>query len=64
MELRKERDTMVREILKEIDGAISDYAKKNGYTIIINSRVLLYGQTEDDLTQAILTILNSNYNKK
>ncbi len=56
--LRQERDQMVREILKEIDGVIKDYGSKNGYTIILNDHVLLYKEKSLDVTNDILEILN------
>ncbi len=57
--LGQQRDGMLREILKEIEGVVEKYAKGNGYTMILNDRVLLYGQEQDDLTDEILKILNS-----
>ena len=57
--LGQQRDKMLREILKEIEGVVEKYAKGNGYTMILNDRVLLYGQKQDDLTDEILKILNS-----
>ncbi|NQT95686.1 MAG: OmpH family outer membrane protein [Candidatus Omnitrophica bacterium] len=63
-ELRRERDTMVREILKEIDVVIKDYAKKNGYTIVLNSRILVYAEEGYDITREIVNILNSRYRRK
>ena len=44
---------------KKIEGVVEKYAKGNGYTMILNDRVLLYGQKQDDLTDEILKILNS-----
>jgi len=61
--LRKERDDMVRDILKEIDSIIKDYADSKGYTMILNRRVLIYGQEKDDISQEILEIINSRYKK-
>jgi len=63
-ELRGQRDDMVRDILKEIDTIIKDYAKKNAFTIVLNSRVLVYAQEQQDITREILNILNSKYRKK
>lgn len=62
--LRGERDDMVRDILKEIDSVIKDYAMRSGYTMILNSRVLIYAQKQYDITQEIINILNSKYKKK
>jgi len=60
----QQRDRMMREILKEIEAVIEKYAKENGYTIILNDRILLYSQKEYDLTDRILKILNSKYKRR
>jgi len=57
-ELKQERDGMVRDILQEIDKIIQDYGKKNGYTAILNDRVVVYGNETIDITQDIIDILN------
>lgn len=57
-DLRKERDEKIKEILKDIEKAIREYAQKEGYTFIFNDRVLLYSAKEADLTDKILEILN------
>lgn len=61
--LGQQKDKMVREILKEIDAVIEKYAKDNSYAMILNKdkRILLYGHTQDDITDEILKILNSKY---
>lgn len=64
VDLRRERDTMVREILKEIDKVIQEYGEKNGYDLILNDRVLLYGAGGLDLTDEILKVLNESYKNK
>jgi outer membrane protein len=63
-ELRRERDTMAREILKEIDKVIREYAEEKGYHLILNDRILLYGDPEFDITDEILKTLNSEYLKE
>ena len=63
-ELRRERDSIVRDILKEIDEIISDYGNKQGYSLILNDRVLLYGRQDMDITGQIIQILNERYKKK
>ena len=62
--LQRERDDMVREILKEIDGVIKEYASKNGFTVVLNNRVLVYAEEQNDITKEILNILNSKYRRK
>jgi outer membrane protein len=63
-DLRKERDSLVREILQEIDTVIQEVGKKDGYTFILNDRVLLYKEKPHDLTDKIINILNERYQKK
>ncbi len=61
--LTKERDDMVRDILREMNDTIKEYGEKNGYSIILNDRVLLYGKKTIDLTDEIIKILNDSYKK-
>lgn len=61
--LRKERDDMARQILKEIKDTIDEVGKKEGYLLILDSRAILYGREGDDLTNGILKTLNDKYVK-
>jgi outer membrane protein len=61
--LTKERDDMVKDILKEMNSVIQEYGKNQGYSIILNDRVLLYGDPAEDLTDKIIKILNDSYKK-
>ena len=63
-ELSKERDAMVTDIVKEIDKVIQDYGKQNGYTVILNDRVLVYGESALDITEEMIGILNKTAGKK
>jgi len=56
--LTKERNEKIRDILLEIEKIVSDFAEKEKYEIILNDRVLIYGDPAHDLTEQILTILN------
>lgn len=58
-ELTKERNEKIREVLLEIEKIVSNYAKKNAYTVILNDRVLIYGDPSMDLTAQILKELNT-----
>ncbi len=60
-DLTRERDNMVKDILKEMSDVIKEYGEKNGFSIILNDRVLLYGDPGMDLTNEIVTILNDKY---
>lgn len=62
--LRKERDGMVRDILKEIEVVIQDFGKAQGYGYIFNDRVLVYKSEGNDLTAQVIKVLNDNYTKK
>ena len=62
--LRKERDGMVRDILKEIEVVIQDFGKAQGYSFIFNDRVLVYKSEGADLTNQVIKVLNDNYAKK
>ena len=62
--LRRERDGMVRDILKEIETVIQDYGKAQGYSYIFNDRVLVYKSEGGDLTNQVIKVLNDSYEKK
>lgn len=62
-DLRKQRDEKIREVLLEIEKVVSDYAQKEGFTFVLNDRVLIYGNKGGDITEPILKILNDNYSK-
>ncbi len=62
--LRKERDGMVRDILKEIEVVIQDFGKAQGYNFIFNDRVLVYKSEGNDLTAQVIKVLNDGYTSK
>lgn len=57
-ELLKERNDMLGGILKDIEKVVTDYAKEAGYDIVLNSRMLLYGDQQYDLTAEVMKRLN------
>ena len=61
LDLRKERDDRLKEILQDIEKVIQSYAQKNQYDFILNDRVLLYGAASADVTQDIIDLLNNQY---
>lgn len=63
-DLKKERDKVVREILEEIDKVIQEYGRKEGYFLILNDRVLLFGDKQAELSDEVLKILNQRYKKE
>jgi Skp family chaperone for outer membrane proteins len=52
---------MVKDIIKEMSDVIKEYGEKNGYSIIVNDRVLLYGDPGMELTNEIIKLLNDKY---
>lgn len=58
-DLRKEQDERMKEILKDIEGAIKQYSVSQGYTLVFNDRVLVYQDNKLDITDKIIRILAS-----
>lgn len=57
-ELMKERNDRLAVIMKDIEGVVTVYAKESGYDMVMNSRALLYGAEQYDLTKEVLSRLN------
>ena len=57
-ELMKERNDKLGGILKDIEKIVTDYSKEAGYDLILDSRMLLYGKENYDLTGEVLKRLN------
>ncbi len=62
-QLAKKRDDKVREILSEIQKVVSDLAKREGYTYVLNDRVMIYGGPQFNVTDEVLKTLNDSYKK-
>lgn len=62
-DLTKERNEKIQELLLEIEDIISTFAEKEKYSVILNDRVLIYGNPNLELTEQILKILNENESK-
>ena len=60
-DLRKQRDVMVRDILKEIETVIQDFGKAQSYSFIFNDRVLVFKSEGSDLTAQVIKTLNDGY---
>jgi Skp family chaperone for outer membrane proteins len=58
--LRKEQEDKMKEILKDIEGAVKTYSEKEGFTLVFNDRVLVYQSKTMDITDKIIGILNKN----
>ncbi|MBF0253939.1 MAG: OmpH family outer membrane protein [Candidatus Omnitrophica bacterium] len=57
--LRRERDAMIRDILKEIDEIVQKYGQDKGYDYIFNDRVLLFKKEQNDISAEITDLLNA-----
>ena len=62
-ELSKKRDDKVREILTEIQGIVGNIAKTDGYTYVLNDRVMIYGDPQFNITDEVSKALNDSYKK-
>jgi outer membrane protein len=62
-DLVRERNQMAKTILDEIEQTVTDYAKANAFSLIVDQRSLLYGQEAYDLTDELLKVLNARYAK-
>ena len=63
-DLKTASDEKMKELLDDINKAVSNYAKKNGFDMILNKGALLYGIEAADITKEITDILNKGYKKK
>ena len=62
-DLRKEQDESMKEIFKDIEEAVKQYAEKEGYTLVFNDRVFVYQTKNMDITDKVMNILNKSYKK-
>jgi Skp family chaperone for outer membrane proteins len=53
-----------KEILKEIEDTVKQHAEKEGYSLVMDDRVLIYETKSMDITDKIIEILNKGYVKK
>jgi outer membrane protein len=60
-DVKREGDQMVRGILREIETAVKDYGQKEGYALILNNKNVIYAADEYDITEKIISLLNSKY---
>jgi len=58
-ELIKERNEKVSEILADIQKVVEAYSKQETFDVMLNSRMLLYGNEQLDVTEEILKRLNT-----
>lgn len=63
-DIKKERDEKMKSIVEDIDKVVDDYAKENGFDLVVNSNAILYGAKTMDITSQILSISNKKYKAK
>jgi outer membrane protein len=64
LDLRKQRDDRLKEVLQDIEDVIEGIAKQKGYDFIFNDRMLLYSNKSLDISKDVLQSLNDNYKNK
>jgi Skp family chaperone for outer membrane proteins len=64
LEIRKDEDRILREILKDIEKASIEIRKKKKLTYIIDDRLVIDGPKEMDLTTEVIKLLNERYKGK
>ena len=64
IDLKKERDKKMEEIVDDINKVIKDYARKNGFDLVVNQNTVLYGAKSMDITSQILKEVNKQYKKR
>lgn len=62
-DLRKDQGDKMKELLKDIENAVKQYAEKEGYTMVFNDRVLIYQAKDMDITDKVVAILSKSYKK-
>lgn len=62
--LSRERDQIAKGLFKDIERALGSFAEEKGYSIILNSRSLLYGRQVYDVTDEVVAYLNSGSRKR
>ena len=60
-DLMRQRNEIIEGILQEINKIIEDYGKSKKYTIMFNSRALLYKNKDLDITAELIEYLNKKY---
>ena len=63
LDLKKDRDEKMKEILKDIEEVVENYARKKKYTMVFKKAAVAYGDSKLDKTDEIIDILNKGYKK-
>lgn len=61
-DLQRERSAIAQGLVKEIQAAVNEYAKANGFSLILDDRSILFSQgSVADVTGQVLQLLNGRY---
>ena len=63
LDLKKERDEKMKEILKDIEREVEVYAKKNRLPLVLKKAAVAYGDDRLDKTKEIINLLNKKYRR-
>jgi Skp family chaperone for outer membrane proteins len=64
IDLKKDRDEKMQEIIEDINKVIKDYSVKNAYDLMLYKSAIIYNDNSFDITAEILKLVNEKYNKK
>lgn len=64
LDLRKQDLENTKEVVDDIKKTIKDFAEKKGYTFVFDERILLYTTKGMDISDQIISDLNSVYKEK
>lgn len=54
-DLSKEQNKIMKGVLSQLNGIISSIAKKNGYTLVLDSQAVVYAAESTDITKQVST---------
>lgn len=64
VDLRKEQEEKMKEIVQDIESAIKKYSESQGYTMVFGASALVYQDKNLEITDKIIADLNKNYKGK
>jgi Skp family chaperone for outer membrane proteins len=60
-DIRKDEETILRDILKDVETVSKELRKKKKLTYIVDDRLIIDGPKESDLTDEVTKMLNERY---
>jgi len=63
VEVRKDEDRILREVLKDIEKVSIEVRKKKKLDYIVDDRLIIAGPKDMDLTEEVIKLLNDRYKK-